>query len=575
MIKSQHLHFAYPTYDSIDHPANILCGLDFTIEAGDFVAILGHNGSGKSTLAKHFNALLTPTEGVMCVNGHNTGDLANIWSIRQTVGMLFQNPDNQIVASVVEEDVAFGPENLAIPPTEIRKRVDDALAAVGMTGYSMSPPHHLSGGQKQRVAIAGVLAMLPSCIVLDEPTAMLDPVGRREVLETVTRLNLETGMTVVLITHFMEEAVLANRIIVMEHGEIRLDDTPRNVFNRVGDMRRLGLDVPQVTALAHSLKFSGELPITVPDFLRHPSMCKLPLQETSKPAQEHEPCSIEAPILVLQNLTHTYSEGTVFETKAVDDVSLSIKKGEIVSIIGHTGSGKSTLIQHFNALLTPTSGKVLLGGEDTHADKQKLAQIRQQVGLVFQYPEHQLFESTVYKDVAFGPKQMKLSDDEVDERVRTALALVGLPESLHDVSPFELSGGEKRRAAIAGVLAMRPQVLVLDEPTAGLDPAGRNAILSQIRHMHHALGITVILVSHSMDDVARLSSRIFVMNDGRLMHQGTPQQIFAQADELLSIGLDTPQICQLFQQLNKKNPSLPVGVFTVEDAVALLRGCSN
>lgn len=279
MIKAQGLEFEYAVYDEGEVPAKILHGIDLSINAGEFVAILGHNGSGKSTLARHFNALLSPTNGTLWINGKDTKDVALLWDIRQSVGMLFQNPDNQIVASIVEEDVAFGPENLGVKPQEIRQRVDAALSAVSMSEHAASSPHHLSGGQKQRVGIAGVLAMAPGCIVLDEPTAMLDPAGRQEVLDTVIRLNRETGMTVILITHFMEEAVRAGRVIVMNAGKVVIDDTPQEVFARVKLMSELGLGVPQVTALAHDLKLRG-LPIadtilTIDEFIQNPVIKEL------------------------------------------------------------------------------------------------------------------------------------------------------------------------------------------------------------------------------------------------------------------------------------------------------------
>jgi len=563
LIKSKDLRFEYVAYDDNTPPLQVLNGIDISIDNGDFVAILGHNGSGKSTLARHLNALLTPKSGTIWIDGKDTNDPANTWQIRQSTGMLFQNPDNQIVAAVVEEDVAFGPENIGVPSVEIRKRVDDALRAVGMSEYAKSPPHHLSGGQKQRIAIAGVLAMAPSCIVLDEPTAMLDPAGRREVLQTVTRLNRETGMTVILITHFMEEAALANRILVMEAGKVVMDGTPRQVFSHAKQLQALGLDVPQITALAHRLKFTDTV-LSVDELLDHLNTAPINYKPDAPPHKT------TTPLLQLQNLTHIYNAGAVFEKTALDNANLTIAKGEMVAIIGHTGSGKSTMIQHLNALLKPTSGRVLLNGEDIHADKAKLKSIRQRVGLVFQYPEHQLFEPTVYKDVSFGPIKMELSIEDVDERVRSALSIVGIDETLYEKSPFELSGGQKRRVAIAGVLAMRPEILVLDEPTAGLDPAGKDEILSQIKKMHTQLGITVILVSHSMDDVARLSDKIFVMNKGKLLCEGRPMEVFSQGELLKSIGLDIPQISQLFLELHKKEPSIPTGIFSIEDAVRIL-----
>jgi len=591
MIKSENVTFTYPAFDETDCPTPVLNGIDLTIATGDFVAILGHNGSGKSTFARHINALLTPTGGTLWVNGKDTSDPQNLWDIRRGTGMLFQNPDNQIVATTVEEDVAFGPENLGVDPQEIRTRVDAALAAVNMCGYETTPPHHLSGGQKQRVAIAGVLAMQPNCIVLDEPTAMLDPAGRKEVLDTVMRLNRETGMTVILITHFMEEAAKANRIIVLEAGKVAMDGTPREVFARVPEMKALGVGVPQITELAyelrkHGLPFDGTV-LTVREFLQMVKIHDMfPDEDTHKPQAgtqisadtgalfspvSADICVLTNPALELQNLTHIYSPGTTFEKHAISDVSLAISKGEMVAIIGHTGSGKSTLIQHLNALLKPTSGQVLLGGEDIHADKTKLKSIRQRVGLVFQYPEHQLFESTVYRDVAFGPTRMNLSAAEIAERTRHALSAVGIPQALFEKSPFELSGGQKRRVAIAGVLAMRPEILILDEPAAGLDPAGKDEILAQIKHMHTTLGITVFLVSHSMDDTARLCNRIFVMSGGKLATQGIPSEVFAQTGMLKSIGLDTPQIAQVFAELHKTNPNIPPGVFDLQNAVTLLQ----
>jgi len=284
MIKSQNLSFEYATYEDTESPTTqTLRDINISIQAGEFVAILGHNGSGKSTLARHLNALLAPTDGTLWINDLDTKDLSNIWNIRQTIGMVFQNPDNQIVATTVEEDIAFGPENIGIPSHEIRQRVDESLAAVGMSNYTTHQPHHLSGGQKQRVAIAGVLAMRPACIVLDEPTAMLDPSGRQEVMQTITKLNQESGITIILITHFMEEAAKANRVIVMNAGRVMLDDTPRNIFRQVDKMNTLGLGVPQVTALAHSLRKSGihvsDSILTIEEFLKDKAVRELTKKE--------------------------------------------------------------------------------------------------------------------------------------------------------------------------------------------------------------------------------------------------------------------------------------------------------
>lgn len=258
LLRANEVTFEYNNDDM--QPVKALCGIDLTVERGSFTALLGHNGCGKSTLAKHFNAILLPTGGKVFVNDIDTADDSRHLEVRRTVGMVLQNPDNQLVSTIVEEDVAFGPENLGIEPAEIRRRVDEALKAVGMYDYRLHAAHKLSGGQKQRVAIAGILAMAPDCLVLDEPTAMLDPQGRAEVMDTVCRLNRERGMTVVLITHYMEEAVKADRVVVMDHGRIVSDGTPREVFSRVQQLREAALDVPQATDLCFRLRQCG-LPI--------------------------------------------------------------------------------------------------------------------------------------------------------------------------------------------------------------------------------------------------------------------------------------------------------------------------
>ena len=277
-----------------------------------------------------------------------------------------------------------------------------------------------------------------------------------------------------------------------------------------------------------------------------------------------------APILEVRNLRHTYSIGTPFAHKALDNVSFAVERGEFIGVIGHTGSGKSTLMQHLNGLLKPETGEILLDGVDIWSDKKVTRLSRFRVGLVFQYPEYQLFEETVYKDIAFGPKNMGLKSAEIDRRVREAAKLVGLSDEQLEVSPFDLSGGQKRRVAIAGVIAMEPEVLVLDEPTAGLDPEGREEVLSNIEAYRRSKNATIMMVSHSMNDVARLADRLLVMNDATLAMDGTPEQVFTRAQELVDMGLDIPEITKLFLQLQKLG--LPVEpVFTMDQAIKALR----
>ena len=584
MIKTEKLIFEY---DKRDDEGNVIGvrraidEVDLTIEPGQFIAILGHNGSGKSTLAKHMNAILEPTSGTMWVDGKDTKKEENIWDIRQTAGMVFQNPDNQIIGTVVEEDVGFGPENLGVPTEEIWQRVEESLSAVGMIEYRHHSPNKLSGGQKQRVAIAGVVAMRPKCIVLDEPTAMLDPNGRKEVLRTVEELRKREKVTVILITHYMEEVIGADRVIVMDKGHVVMDGTTREIFSQVELLKKYRLDVPQVTLLGYELKKKGyDIPdgiLTTEELLDALAKCKANSSDKTKAEVKKETSLVEKenPIIKLENINYVYSPGNAYEKHALKDINLDIYEGQFIGVIGHTGSGKSTLIQHLNGLMKATSGALYYKGENIYGEKYNLRELRNNVGLVFQYPEHQLFEVDVLTDVCFGPKNQGLSKEEAKERALEALQLVGLAEKHYDVSPFDLSGGQKRRVAIAGVLAMKPRVLVLDEPTAGLDPKGRDEILDQIAYLQKEGNLTVILVSHSMEDIAKYVDRIVVMNKGNKMFDGEPKEVFAHYKELEQVGLAAPQVTYMMHALKEKGLDVDTEATTIDEAVETISKALN
>ncbi len=551
----------------------VLKDISLSVPEGQFLAILGHNGCGKSTLAKHFNAILTPTAGKVTVAGIDTSDEERLFDIRQTVGMVFQNPDNQLVATIVEEDVAFAPENMGVPQPEIRRRVDEALKQVDMYEYRDHAPHQLSGGQKQRVAIAGVIAMQPKCIVMDEPTAMLDPKGRREVMKTIHALNKEKGITVVLITHYMDEAAQADRVVVMDGGKIIMDNVPKKIFSRVKELRAVGLDVPQVTELCDMLIEKG---IDISPEIIHEQECAEALfrltggRSAVIPPKPEEPVEDNRPVvLTADKVTYKYSVGTPFEKTAVDSVDLEIREGEFVGIIGHTGSGKSTLIQHFNGLVKPTSGHVLVDCADIWGKGVNIRDIRFKVGLVFQYSEHQLFEETVAKDIAYGPKNMGLTEEEIKQRVVSAAESMDIVKLLNK-SPFELSGGQQRRVALAGVLAMDPEVLILDEPAAGLDPKGRDKILGQIKQYHEKYGKTILLVSHSMEDIVKYAGKVLVMNKSRLFCYDTVDRVFARTEELAKIGLDVPQVTRMSHILKSLGTDIGNDIYTTERAAERL-----
>ena len=575
MVKTDKLVFEYEKRDdegNVIGTQRAIDEVDIQIEKGRFIAILGHNGSGKSTFAKHINALLVPGGGTMWVGGRDTKDEDELWNIRQSAGMVFQNPDNQIIATVVEEDVGFGPENLGVPTKEIWQRVDDALEKVGMTEYRYRSPNKLSGGQKQRVAIAGVVAMRPECIVLDEPTAMLDPNGRKEVIRTVRDLQKQEKVTVILITHYMEEVTDADYIYVMDKGKVVMEGKPEQIFSKVDLLKHYRLDVPQATAVADELIRKG-FPVSAGTLTRE-ALCREVVSLARERGRIQDPLGKEVyrdevksrpdgdPVLCLKNLNYIYNPGTAYEKHAMKGVDLDIWQGEFIGIIGHTGSGKSTLIQHLDGLIRATGGELFFQGENIYQEGYSMKTLRQQVGLVFQYPEHQLFEADVLSDVCFGPKNQGLSDEECRQRAKEALQMVGFPETLYN----DLSGGQKRRVAIAGVLAMRPKVLVLDEPTAGLDPKGRDDILDQIALLQKTTHMTVILVSHSMEDVARYVDRIIVMNRGEKIFDDTPKRVFRHYKRLEEVGLAAPEVTYLMHELRAQGIPVSTDITLVEEA---------
>lgn len=574
-IEIENLSFEYSHYDEETNQKikqKAIDNLSLKIEEGSFVAILGHNGSGKSTLAKHLSAILKGSSGNVYINGLNTSIEENIWEIRKQVGTVFQNPDNQIVASIVEDDIAFGVENLGIEREEILKRIDYSLSCVDMLKHKKNFTANLSGGQKQRIAIAGILAMKPKCIVLDEPTSMLDPSGRKAIINTIKKLNKEQGITIILITHYMEEVVDADRLIIMEKGKIVLDNSPLEVFKNVEEIKRLKLDIPEPMEIAHNLKNNG-FNISL-DYLEIEPLAKKLLNIGFKPNLkiEEEKININEneETLKLENIKHIYSENTVFEKIALDNINLSIKKGDFLGIIGHTGSGKSTLVQLFNGLLKASYGEVYFNRENIFENKKNIKNIRQKIGVVFQYPEYQLFEETVFKDVCFAPKNMGLSENEIFENAKNALEIVGLSEKYYNKSPFELSGGEKRRVAIAGILAMQPEILVFDELSAGLDPFGRDEILNNISNLHKKLNITVVLISHSMEDVCKVCNKVVVLNEGKIVLNDYLEKVFENAKILENIGLDIPKANKLMLYLNNKISDIPKNIFTVDKCLNFL-----
>ena len=586
------LSFNNVKYSYADNRSPAVNGVTFSVKKGEFVSVIGHNGSGKSTLARLACGLLEADEGAINVLGLDLSDRKNINEARRHTGIVFQNPDNQMVASIVEDDIAFGPENLGVEREEIGRRIEWALDAVGMTQFRHSTPTRLSGGQKQRIAVAGVLAIRPDILILDESTAMLDPRGRREVIEVVRRLNKEDGMTILLITHFMEEALLADRTIVMNRGEIVMQGTPAEIFLHSERLEAYNLSLPRIGKICKTLQKNG---IAVADCLSPETLAEeIAAEVQNRGAAKRSSQYIPAPVaqnggvwdIDVKNLTFTYSAKSPFASKALKGINLHISEGEFFGIIGHTGSGKSTLVQHLNALIklpqankkyrakkpkkgqpAPVLPQISVGQFNLADKKCDFLKLRESVGMVFQYPEYQLFAETVFADVAFGLKNFRkgITPEQTEAAVRDALEMVGLSyEEVKDKSPFDLSGGQKRRVAIAGVIVTHPHILILDEPAAGLDPLGKQEIMELLHKIHREWCSTVIVVSHDMDEIADNCTRAAVISEGAVADCATPRELFKKADELTSLGLDVPLTAKACAKLAESGIEIDTD-FTCED----------
>lgn len=554
MIKLENLTFRYSGAEKLT-----LQDVNLEVEDGEFILITGPSGGGKSSLCRCLNGLIPhfyggKISGRLEVQGlnvmkHSTKELAT------KVGMVFQDPENQLVAMDVERQIAFGLENLAFPRDLIAKRMEESLDTLGVANLRYRQVHTLSGGEKQRVVIASVLALHPDILVLDEPTSELDPKGAEEVLNVVERLNDELGITVILIEHRLDRVVhLVDRLIILHEGRVIVDGTPRQVLSS-REITNTGVGIPPIIKLVQGLRDRGisidRTPLTVKEGRSNLDGI---FQKVKMPAFPKKIRLDGKPIININKLWHAYSN----EVTALKDVSLAIREGEFVAIMGRNASGKTTLVKHINGLLKPTKGSVIVNGINTR--EATIAELARKVGFVFQNPNDHLFADTVEEEIAFTLKNLGFEDGEVALRVDEMLGRFNLTPYKHQY-PRSLSGGEKQRVALASVIVAHPKILILDEPTRGMEYKLKSELMEFLNE-YRSQGNAVILVTHDVETVAEHADRVILLSEGKIVVDGNKREVLSKA------LLFSPQINRLVQAFEKYG--VPGDILTAGEALEIL-----
>lgn len=568
IIEVRDLWYRYP---GISEPA--LKGLNLEIEKGEFVLLTGPSGCGKTTFCRCLNGLIPhfyngDLRGEVIINGLSIRE-NTINKLATHVGLIFQNPDNQIFALTVEKDVAFGLENLGIEKNEMLKHIDWALDRTGLKEMRQRATYELSGGQKQRLAIASILAMKPKIIVLDEPTSFLDPIGAEKIFKVLQALNKEDRITIILIEHRIDLAArYVNRVILFNDGKIIDDGPPEKVFS-AEESRLAGVGIPKIIQLGKRLRRMGvnleNLPLDTLMFTeklkeklvnKRISLLAEPNTKVNRMIED----SGNSPIIKVCDISYSYPNGV----EAIKNVSLNISKGEFVAIMGENGAGKTTLVKHFNGLLRPQIGKIFIDGIDSAT--MSVAALARKVGLVFQNPDDQLFSENVEEEIKFALKNFGFNKEIIEKRVNWALNLLGI-ERYRKSSPFILSGGERKRVALASVLAWDPDVLVLDEPTIGQDYAQKERLrhfLLQLRSQ----GKTTVIVTHDVEFVVDSKPRILLMSQGRIIADGPAELVMTDFEMLEKASVSPPEILKVFRSISELG--FPRNVFDVDEAAEII-----
>lgn len=527
--------------------------INLDIEKGQFVVIMGPSGAGKSTLANCLNGLIPhfikgEYNGDVSINGKNAREFT-VSKMAKEIGLVFQDFESQLFSTNTKLEIAFGPENFHVDREEIQRRIDKVLKTVKLEGFEDRQPSTLSGGQKQRLAIGSILASQPNIICMDEPTTDLDPVGKLGIFTIAKELHEDKDLTLIIIEHETEEALNADRLLIMENGEIIRDGKPQDVLKEIELTDKIGimsLQVPKYFSEVTTLK-KDELPLTPQEGYEKFQSLGLRMDETKYNEilqKDKDRENKYGDVLIeVKDLEHTYPNGK----KALRGADLQVREGEFLAVLGHNGSGKTTLVKHLNGLLIPTGGSVLVKGKNTKSTT--IFEIGKDVGYVFQNPDHQIFADTVYEEVAFSPKIRGCSKEEIDKRVKEALKSVDM-EGYEDEDPFSLTKGERQRIAVASVLSARPKVIILDEPTTGLDFKEQRQMMELVKKLNED-GHTIIMITHTMWVVSEYAHRVAVVKDGEITMYGNTRDVFKNEQELLSSYLKTPHIVNLSNKLGK------------------------
>ncbi len=566
-IEFRQVNYRYPEQNK--ETTDVLQAVDFSIDSGEYVAIVGANGSGKTTLVKIIDGLLLPSKGRVAVGGIDLTSESKIKDIRRKVAMVFQSPEDQIVATTVEEDIAFGLENYGVPTREMHARVRKVMEGFDLWEIRSRPSYMLSGGQTQRLALASALAIQPECIIFDESTSMLDPAARKNLLGVMKSFHGE-GKTILHITHSMDEASQADRILVMNKGSLVFDGTPKELFTRENIATEWNLEYPEAVEFVRHLHEHGipvpEQIVTIPELAGFIfDRCKIDPDNI----QFEQTFLSDDLVVQVEDLTFDYLKNTPYSVRALGGVSFSVREASGHGLIGKTGSGKSTILQHLNGILRPQEGTIHVGDYLLNDENITIKDLVRYAGLVMQNPENQFFEFYVGDEIAFGPKNIGF-EGKLSDRVQMAMEMVGLDFlTFKDRPVHTLSGGEKRKAALASILALNPRLLLLDEPTAGLDPKSRRDVLESF-HKLKTNRMTIVVSSHNLGDILSLTETITLLENGISVLNENTKLVLSNPDILLNHGIDPPYLTKVTSELSRRTGIDFSGICSFEQFIKLL-----